>query len=109
MSLARRRCSVPATRSSSSLGRRQLLEDLAVWREDETMGGAPVRLWFVTASGGYGKTRLAVQACVEAETLGWSTGLLPPTPSDDNIRAAGRLARPAAACHRRRRDPAAAS
>ena len=68
------------------LGRRQLLEDLAVWREDETMGGAPVRLGFVTASGGYGKTRLAVQACVEAETLGWTTGLLPPTPSDDNIR-----------------------
>jgi hypothetical protein len=52
------------------VGRVQLLEDLAAWRERQTTDGAPVGLWFVTASGGYGKTRLAVQACVEAEPLG---------------------------------------
>jgi hypothetical protein len=69
------------------VGRRQLLEDLAVWRECETVDGASVGLWFVTASGGYGKTRVAVETCVEAEPLGWTTGLLPTNASDENIRA----------------------
>ncbi|MEY9857094.1 hypothetical protein ABH935_002702 [Catenulispora sp. GAS73] len=69
------------------VGSRRLLDDLAAWRDHETADGAPVGLWFVKASGGYGKTRLAVEACVEAEALGWTTGLLPVNPRDDNIRA----------------------
>lgn len=73
------------------VGRERLLEDLATWRERPVADAAPVGLWFVTASGGYGKTRLAVQACVEAEPLGWTTGLLrsmdASDASDDSIRA----------------------
>ena len=69
------------------VGRRPLLEDLAAWREREAPDGAPVGLCFVTAGGGYGKTRFAVEACVEAEPTGWTTGLLPTNATADNIPA----------------------
>jgi hypothetical protein len=60
------------------VGRERLLADIASWCEQETAGGGAVQLWFVTGGGGFGKTRLAVEACREAEGRGWTTGLLPP-------------------------------
>lgn len=69
------------------VGRRRLLEDLAAWREREAPDGAPVGLCFVTADGGYGKTRFAVEACVQAEPSGWTTGLLSTDATEGNIAA----------------------
>jgi trypsin-like peptidase len=57
------------------VGREQLLGDLADWCETENAGAGP-ELWFCTGPGGFGKTRLAVQACAEAESRGWTAGLL---------------------------------
>ena len=61
------------------VGRQQLLADLAAWCEREPANSQTTQLWFVTGGGGFGKTRLAVQACTEAEARGWTAGLLPPT------------------------------
>ncbi len=54
------------------VGRERLLTDIAAWCEapDE------VAVWFVTGGGGFGKTRLAVEACLDAERRGWMAGLL---------------------------------
>jgi hypothetical protein len=68
-------------------GRERLLDDLAAWRGQQATHGASVGLWFVAGSGGSGKTRLAIQACQEAEQLGWSTGLVPASADKDNIRS----------------------
>ena len=43
-----------------------------MWRESDS----PLSLWFITGGGGFGKTRLAVEASLEAERAGWTTGLL---------------------------------
>ena len=69
------------------VGRDQLLEDLAAWRERDAVDGGPVELRFVTAGGGFGKTRLAVEACAEAEGLGWTAGLVPIDVSEADIRS----------------------
>ena len=63
------------------VGREQLLLDLGDWCEAVSTGPW-LKLWFVTGAGGFGKTRLAVEACVEAEARGWTTGLLRPEVSD---------------------------
>ena len=55
------------------MGRERLLAGLTAWCE-EPHGNLAV--WFVTGGGGFGKTRLAVEACVEAEHRGWIAGLL---------------------------------
>lgn len=60
------------------VGREQLLSEMGAWCEQETAGGDAVELWLVTGGGGFGKTRLAVQACLEGEARGWTAGLLPP-------------------------------
>ena len=60
------------------VGRDQLLGELAEWCEREPQDGESAGLWFVTGGGGFGKTRLAVEACREAEARGWTAGLLPP-------------------------------
>jgi S1-C subfamily serine protease len=65
----------------SYIGREQLLGDLADWCETEHAGPGP-ELWLCTGPGGYGKTRLAVQACAEAESRGWTAGLLRPEIDD---------------------------
>lgn len=57
------------------VGREQLLGDLADWCETEHAGPWP-ELWFCTGPGGFGKTRLAVEVCLEAEARGWTAGLL---------------------------------
>ena len=57
------------------VGRDRLLCDIAAWCETERGEHEPA-LWLVTGAGGSGKTRLAVQACVEAEARGWTTGFL---------------------------------
>ncbi len=69
------------------VGREQLLADLADWCEREPGNGQPVQLWLVTGGGGYGKTRLAVQACLEAEARGWTAGLLPLEVGDARLEA----------------------
>ena len=69
------------------IGRDQLLDDLAAWCERETTGKVSAELWFVTGGGGFGKTRLAVEACREAEARGWTAGLLPPGAGDNQVRA----------------------
>ncbi len=71
------------------VGREQILGDLANWCEQAGAGGEPaeLELWFVTGAGGYGKTRLAVEACLEAEARGWTAGLLPPDAGDTQIQA----------------------
>ena len=69
------------------VGREQLLSDLAAWCEQEPADGEPEELWFVTGGGGFGKTRLAVEACREAEARGWTAGLLPPGASDSQVQA----------------------
>lgn len=61
-----RRALVPFT------GRRELLEDIARWRDS----AEPVSVWFVTGARGFGKTRLAVEACRQAQAAGWTAGLL---------------------------------
>ena len=60
------------------MGREQLLGELGGWCEREPEDGAPAGLWLVTGGGGFGKTRLAVEACREAEARGWTAGLLRP-------------------------------
>ena len=67
------------------VGREQLLASLAGWCEQEAPGG-PAGLWLVTGGGGLGKTRLAVEACREAEARGWTAGLLRPGASEDGFR-----------------------
>ena len=71
----------------SYVGREQLLDDLAVWCKQEQADGEPTELWFVTGPGGFGKTRLAVEACREAEARGWTAGLLPPGAGDRQLEA----------------------
>ena len=69
------------------VGRQQLLAELADWCELEPDDGGPVGLWFVTGAGGFGKTRLAVEACREAEARGWTAGLLSPDVSPEGLQA----------------------
>ena len=69
------------------VGREQLLGELAGWCEREPEDGGPAGLWFVTGGGGFGKTRLAVEACREAEARGWTAGLLRPDASDGGLQA----------------------
>jgi hypothetical protein len=69
------------------VGRQQLLGELAGWCEREPGDGGSIGLWFVTGGGGFGKTRLAVEACREAEARGWTAGLLRPDASPDGLRA----------------------
>ncbi|HEX2039324.1 MAG TPA: tetratricopeptide repeat protein [Acidimicrobiales bacterium] len=68
------------------VGRERLLGDLAMWCEDDDPDRS-VALWFVTGGGGFGKTRLAVEACVDAERRGWTAGLLPHDVDDDDLDA----------------------
>ena len=67
------------------VGREQLLGALADWCEQESRDGESARLWFVTGGGGFGKTRLAVEACREAEARGWTAGLLTPGASEAKL------------------------
>ena len=69
------------------VGREQLLGELAAWCEQEPEDGEPAGLWFVTGGGGFGKTRLAVEACREAEARGWTAGLLTPGASEAKLQA----------------------
>jgi hypothetical protein len=69
------------------VGRQQLLGDLAAWREREPEDGESIGLWFVTGGGGLGKTRLAIEACREAEARGWTAGLLTPGASEGKLQA----------------------
>ena len=69
------------------VGREQLLGALAAWCEQEPEDGESARLWFVTGGGGFGKTRLAVEACREAEARGWTAGLLTPGASEAKLQA----------------------
>jgi hypothetical protein len=66
------------------IGREQLLSDLGDWCETERPEDGP-ELWFVTGAGGFGKTRLAVEACVEAEARGWTAGLLRPEVDESGL------------------------
>ena len=68
-------------------GREQLLGALADWCEREPEDGESAGLWFVTGGGGFGKTRLAVEACREAEARGWTAGLLTPGASEARLQA----------------------
>ena len=67
------------------VAREQLLDALADWCEQEPQDGESARLWFVTGGGGFGKTRLAVEACREAEARGWTAGLLTPGASEAKL------------------------
>ena len=67
------------------VSREQLLGALADWCEQEPQDGESARLWFVTGGGGFGKTRLAVEACREAEARGWTAGLLTPGASEAKL------------------------
>ncbi len=67
------------------VGRDRLLCDIAAWCETEREEPEP-ELWLVTGPGGSGKTRLAVQACVEAEARGWTTGFLRAEASQAGLR-----------------------
>ena len=58
---------------------------LADWCEREPGDGESTRVWFVTGGGGFGKTRLAVQVCREAEARGWTAGLLTPGASEAKL------------------------
>jgi hypothetical protein len=69
------------------VGREQLLADLADWCEQEPDGADAAGFWFVTGAGGFGKTRLAVEACREAEARGWTAGLLVPGASEAKLQA----------------------
>lgn len=68
------------------VGREKLLADLAAWCETDQEGPRP-QLRFVTGAGGFGKTRLAVEACTEADARGWTTGLLRPNVTDTGLQA----------------------
>jgi tetratricopeptide (TPR) repeat protein len=69
------------------VGRQRLLADLAAWCERTPADGSDTELWFVTGGGGFGKTRLAIEACLEAEARGWTAGLLPPDDRLDQVTA----------------------
>jgi tetratricopeptide (TPR) repeat protein len=69
------------------VGRERLLADIAAWCETESSPHDPVALWFVTGGGGFGKTRLAIEACLEAERRGWAAGLLRPDLRDSHFEA----------------------
>jgi len=62
------------------VGREQLLAEIESWCERPEA----LAVWFVTGRGGFGKTRLAVEACRGAQRRGWTSGLLAPeaTPAD---------------------------
>jgi hypothetical protein len=68
------------------VGRTKLLADVADWREDRVTDAGPVGLRLVMAPGGCGKTRLAVEACAQAESVGWTAGILRPDVTNDQIR-----------------------
>lgn len=54
------------------VGRKQLLDQLMLWRERDDRLAVVV----LAGGGGFGKTRTAIEACLDAERAGWSTGLL---------------------------------
>lgn len=64
------------------VGHELLLADLAAWCERE---GQQVDAWFVTGPGGIGKTRFAIEACLQAQDRGWTAGLLEPLVSADEL------------------------
>ncbi len=66
------------------VGRDRLLGDIAAWCETERAQYRP-EVWLVTGGAGFGKTRLAVEACVEAEARGWTTGFLRPEVSQTEL------------------------
>lgn len=68
------------------VGRERLLGDLAAWCETDQDGSWP-QLWFITGAGGFGKTRLAVQACMDAQARGWTAGFLRPTVTHASLQA----------------------
>ncbi|HZO66224.1 MAG TPA: hypothetical protein VFB74_14560 [Kribbellaceae bacterium] len=54
------------------LGRTELLSNLMLWREHPD----PLRVVVLTGAGGFGKTRTAIEVCIEAARAGWTVGLL---------------------------------
>jgi RecA/RadA recombinase len=62
----------PRHRVVPMVGRERVASTLAVWRE----AGELLEVAFLTGGGGFGKTRLAVEACLTAEAAGWTAGLL---------------------------------
>ncbi|HEU0097288.1 MAG TPA: tetratricopeptide repeat protein [Allosphingosinicella sp.] len=59
-------------RATTLVGRRSELDSLKAWRDD----GAPVALRCAIGKAGSGKTRLAIEACEEAEKEGWVAGFV---------------------------------
>lgn len=53
------------------LGRDELLANLMLWREHQD----PLRVAVISAAGGFGKTRTAVEVCAAAARAGWTAGL----------------------------------
>ena len=78
------------------VGREQLLGALADWCEQEPQDGESARLWFVTGGGGFGKTRLAVEACREAEAQGLDRRAAHPRGQRSQAARTGGVARTAA-------------
>ena len=62
----------PRHRVVPIVGRERFMAQLALWRDADSSVG----IAFVTGGGGFGKTRLAVEACIAAEQTGWTAGLL---------------------------------
>jgi len=62
----------PRHRVVPMVGRERFMSHLALWREADS----PLEVAFLTGGGGFGKTRLAVEACIAAEQTGWTAGLL---------------------------------
>jgi len=54
------------------LGREALLANLMLWRERPD----PLNVVVLAGPGGFGKTRTAIEACVDAGRAGWTAGLL---------------------------------
>ncbi len=62
----------PRHRVVPVVGREQFMSRLGLWREADSA----LEVAFLTGGGGFGKTRLAVEACIAAEHAGWTAGLL---------------------------------
>ena len=62
----------PRHRVVPIVGRERFMSRLGLWREADSA----MEVAFLTGGGGFGKTRLAVEACIAAEQAGWTAGLL---------------------------------
>ena len=62
----------PRHRVVPIVGRERFMSQLGLWREADSA----LEVAFLTGGGGFGKTRLAVEACIAAEQAGWTAGLL---------------------------------